>query len=111
HLTVPDISHEGVAEALTADRVLERTALLHVRVHRLRGATVAQASIRHAVGSAQITEIADPLARTIDRLAGHGPFDLYDLERKAGGRGAQVSIDTDRLLLGLLEHTILVVLA
>src|SRR5687768_5729433 len=87
------VRHETVAETFPADRILDGTALFDVCINRLSRAAVTGTSVRPPVCVAQIAEITHALALLEHLAIRVGPFDINDLEWKAGRRGECVRDD------------------
>src|SRR5690606_41172918 len=58
----------------------------------------------------EVAEVADSFAGAIDRFAGNRPLELHHLERETGRGGAQIGEDADRLVPGLAQHPVAMVL-
>ena len=65
-LGVPDIRHEGIAQAFAPHGFLDFAALGHVVFNRLGRAAVADLALAHHVRLAQVTQIAGPDPRLVN---------------------------------------------
>ena len=80
-----DVGEQAVADALSADGVIDVSALGDIEGGGLAGAAIADTALGGAVGFAQDTEVADAGTHGVDVGVGDGALQHGDLEGKASG--------------------------